>query len=718
MMTAQRKADDLLPFAGAQIPQALRASNRWSPWRATWDVKRGKYDKIPVRADHPELGLSTANPDRWFSFEAALRAHQRAQGSTAGIGYCMTKPHGIIGVDLDGALVDGVVEDWAQEIVLKLKSYTEISPSRRGLRIFVRGELLEDWTNHRIGLEVYSGLTPRFLTVTGAHLPGTPLEVVEAPAGALSWLEDTYRETNEQKIARGEMPPMPLMLHGDDLPDLEDLNLPPRAMEFLTSGEHGGDRSRTLHSTAVALFAAGCSDVEALSILHSNAFAFEVALDHRRQDPDKALDYLWIHHVCAAKGKAASKILTPDDFESWAADYQEPEENAPEKSPAEVADDFEDLGPAEDEPVTRPKLKFAPMQAAEYAALSTSIEWLVPNVLPAGGLSSIYGESGAGKSFWTLDMLVRLAGGLPWWDKTLQPRRIVYVAAEGAVGVRLRLQAIARELQIDLAPLPLYVIAAQPNILDAPDVKELVQAVRSVGGCDLLVLDTLAQVTPGANENDSQDMGKAIKHCQTLQAVLKTAVALIGHSGKDSARGQRGWSGLKGAMDAQIEVIKTATYRAASVTKLKDGQGEGVEYIFQLKNVLLDSDPIEGDTTSCVVEPVLDEAQKATYVAAMQTAKKGGRPKGSAYDGFLIRAAEQLCGQQNAPVAEQRLLDMAEALAKEAADEAGEAPPTRLAYLLKRALVKMGKSEKPDLLHDTDNDTYTLKVPPPPLEFD
>lgn len=110
------------------------------------------------------------------------------------------------------------------------------------------------------------------------------------------------------------------------------------------------------------------------------------------------------------------------------------------------------------------------------------------------------------------------------------------------------------------------------------------------------------------------------------------------------------------------------------------------------------------------------EAPVGEQAAAARS--RGGNRGGSPYDGFLFLAAEQLCGGDNQPVAEQRLLDTAEALAKEAADEAGEAPPTRLAYLLKRALVKMCRAQKPDLLHDADNDTYTLKVPPPPLEFD
>ena len=46
-------------------------------------------------------------------------------------------------------------------------STTEVSPSGSGLRILALGKFHTDWNNHDIGIEVYSGHTPRFLTITG-----------------------------------------------------------------------------------------------------------------------------------------------------------------------------------------------------------------------------------------------------------------------------------------------------------------------------------------------------------------------------------------------------------------------------------------------------------------------------------------------------------------------------------------------------------------------
>ena len=43
------------------------------------------------------------------------------------------------------------------------------------------------------------------------------------------------------------------------------------------------------------------------------------------------------------------------------------------------------------------------------------VNWLVHKVIKAGGLSCIYGMSGSGKTFLTLDMLLSVASGRNWF---------------------------------------------------------------------------------------------------------------------------------------------------------------------------------------------------------------------------------------------------------------------------------------------------------------
>ncbi|MCD8245272.1 MAG: hypothetical protein LUD38_16055, partial [Parabacteroides sp.] len=61
---------------------------------------------------------------------------------------------------------DGIITPVAQEIIGSMASYTELSPSGSGVRIFVKGLWVHPWNkNKALGLEVYK--SGRFLTVTG-----------------------------------------------------------------------------------------------------------------------------------------------------------------------------------------------------------------------------------------------------------------------------------------------------------------------------------------------------------------------------------------------------------------------------------------------------------------------------------------------------------------------------------------------------------------------
>ncbi len=702
--------------ASEKIPPLLKDQDRWAPWRGVFDAKRGKHDKIPCHPGNVQRGLSTANPHKWVSFKAAYDAHSAARGYTTGIGYVMTNPHGIVGIDLDDAVADGVVDLWAQEIVERVGGYAEFSPSGTGLRIFVLGTIEGDWTNHTVGVEVYAGYHPRFLTVTGRHLPGTPKDVVEPKPGALAWLADTYRETAQEKQAKGEVPDMPMVLAERDTPDIAELGLPPRAHDFLTSGDVGdsGDRSRVLHSTAVALFAAGLNEAEVLSVLVNNPYSFEVALDHRRQIEDKALTYLWQHHVVAAKGKAANKILSASDWEQLeAASATDDGEESPlgKDDEAETRDDLNTEDRIQPSEMPKTKTHYPIFGFHEYADRQVRLEWLVPGVLPKAEICSIFGESGAGKSFFVLSMAVALSAGVHWWGKALVKRRVVYVAAEGAVGVQLRVRAIRTQYQLEDAHVGLFVIPAQPNLLQVEDVKKLISDIKTLGQVDVVIIDTIAQVTPGANENSSEDMGRALAHCKTLHKTLSATIVLVGHSGKNPSAGQRGWSGIKGALDAQIEVTRTATYRAATIAKLKDGKGEGEKYMFKLSEIVVDFEPDSSPITSCVVEPIVTPEAKAAFEAAAAAAKRAnsGRPKAQGkWARIVMEALECLCGSTNKPAHAQRLLDKAVELATQHPETNIRDPRGSL----RKALASLCEGDANQVIEDRDHSSYTLRVPP------
>ena len=255
------------------------------------------------------------------------------------------------------------------------------------------------------------------------------------------------------------------------------------------------------------------------------------------------------------------------------------------------------------------KPRFTVTPASEFAVAQRA-GWLVKGVIPKAELVVVYGESGSGKSFLVNDIAYAVAQGTPWRGHRVNQGSVVIIAAEGANGMRGRLIAYSIKTGVDLATLPLGVIADAPNFMQVQDVKDVILSVRAFGDVSMVVVDTFAQVMAGSNENAGEDVGKALAHCRQIHKHTGATVVLIHHAGKDASKGARGWSGLRAAADAEIEVSRCDDDRVATITKMKDGQ-DGLEFGFKLHTVIIGMDEDDEGITSCVIEHVEGGARKA-----------------------------------------------------------------------------------------------------------
>lgn len=278
------------------------------------------------------------------------------------------------------------------------------------------------------------------------------------------------------------------------------------------------------------------------------------------------------------------------------------------QQPADI-DDFEPISAIEDNDplfVSNDKAgeRFKPIQWGEFAC-GKPPRWLVRHVIPQAELVVVYGESGSGKTFLVLDMVACISRGIPWRGLRVLQGPVFYICAEGIGGFRSRSVAYSRQHGIDLALQPFHVIPDAPNFLKGEDALAVAKWIAQMGGAAVIVVDTLSAVTPGANENAGEDMGNVIAHCKGLHRATGAVVVLIHHSGKDAAKGARGWSGLRAAADAEIEVVRhgddPGCGRSASITKQKDGE-DGAAFGFKLNPVLIGVDDEGEDMTSCVIE--------------------------------------------------------------------------------------------------------------------
>ena len=325
-----------------------------------------------------------------------------------------------------------------------------------------------------------------------------------------------------------------------------------------------------------------------------------------------------------ATGKYAGRGVIESKWDGFGKDRQSVVTARWLMSQANVAgpDEFADL----QKPTTTESTSRFSVQTAGEFAKGEPPQWLIKGVLPKTGLAVVYGESGSGKSFFVLDMVASMARGEPWRECRTKKSRGIYIAAEGAGGMRNRLHVYAEHARINLTDLDIGIIGDVPNLLLAKDTRDLLTAIDSFGQVGWIVVDTWAQVTPGGNENSAEDMGKALAHVRAIHQHTGALVILVHHSGKDASKGARGWSGMKAAADAELEITRHNEDRLATVTKLKDGQ-DGALFGFKLNTVTLGYDEDGDPITSCAVRTTVNtrplrgprgKLEKLTYNIALE----------------------------------------------------------------------------------------------------
>jgi putative DNA primase/helicase len=170
---------EIAPPVWDNIPSQLAERRQWLLWK--YEAKEGaaKPAKMPY---YVSGGKRTGNQggerdrERLTSLSEVRHAFERGHGKWTGIGFGFLPGDGLIGIDIDGAIDPdtGEVSPRCMEIVRSCDSFTEYSPSGKGVHIYVAGMTHINKCND-IGLEVFCGA--QFFTVTGRAWPNTRQDV-------------------------------------------------------------------------------------------------------------------------------------------------------------------------------------------------------------------------------------------------------------------------------------------------------------------------------------------------------------------------------------------------------------------------------------------------------------------------------------------------------------------------------------------------------------
>lgn len=232
---------------------------------------------------------------------------------------------------------------------------------------------------------------------------------------------------------------------------------------------------------------------------------------------------------------------------------------------------------------------------------------LVERILTRDGMSVIYGDSNSGKTFLAVHLAACVARGDRFLGKRTDPGMVLYLATEAAGSVVRRLKAFKKHHKIN--SLDVVVVKSPINFFDgADDTKKVADLVKQIEReynkkIVMVVGDTMARISAGANENSGQDMGVILKHADYIKIECQTHFLWIHHNGKNAAAGMRGWSGIRAAIDTEIEVIedKDTGVRTIEITKQRDIEGKGDRYAFRLQPIDIGISQWGVIRTSCVV---------------------------------------------------------------------------------------------------------------------
>lgn len=582
-------------------PAELRQLQAWLCWNYEHHTGETKPRKVPRYAGGGvRFGKHGSPKDRANLVTFAAARDAAARRGYDGVGFALMPEWGITALDFDNCVdADG---NLPPEIVdVAARTFSEYSPSGKGIRAFVKGNYgdRKSLGNSDWNMELFQ--TKGFVTVTGHVLPLTEMLGCE---NTIADIDDILTPLVERRFA-GRLP----AYDADDfMAGLEKpLGLTPEEIErYLDVLDADMGRDGWIRVGMACHHETG-GDIDGFQIWDAwsaggGKYPGEEALQAQWESFTRRAGPGQRQVTMASVIKMAGEAIQQPSAQELEAVVQEHKPSAPLAAVA-TPTGFDGAFPI--------------YSAADLASRPPG-EWLIKNVIPHADIGVIYGAPGSGKTFCGIDLLACIARGQPWRGQRVRKGRALIISAEGGAGMGKRLEAYCLWHNIDITSLDIGVITVPPSLMDKESVIELVKAITAAGGVSIIMVDTLAQVTPGANENAADDMGLALANARAIRNATGAFILLVAHSGKDASRGIRGWSGFTGASDVILETVRYDNgSRELRIGKMKDGDDD-LRWGFKLEIMQTGIDSDGDAITSCVAveadAPVVEDKAKKSGV--------------------------------------------------------------------------------------------------------
>jgi hypothetical protein len=347
--------------------------------------------------------------------------------------------------------------------------------------------------------------------------------------------------------------------------------------EWTAPGDHGSPKSATAHDPGCGEFDTSDGFIHVwtdnppgdLGLAGTKTFSkiqFIAWHDHGGE-MGPAMEDLDIERRVESGGTAFDESEIDELIASRALPVPDVEEDADgdeEEDEEDDAGDEEGVDPAPADPVEALLAELIPASGLDGIPPPDP---LVDGLLDRNSLARVIGKSGHGKSFFMIDIAGHVALGEDWHGHKVSQGDVVYMVAEGASGIRKRVRAWEKHHEVELGDKVKFL--PRPVQVAGKEWKTWVAAMHALQPA-LIVIDTQARVTAGANENGPEDMGVLVARLELLRKYTDACIVLVHHKGHSGDHG-RGHSSVIAAMDAEIEVTREDKAKIAILsTKQKD----------------------------------------------------------------------------------------------------------------------------------------------------
>lgn len=463
------------------IPQCLRDLPQWVCWR--YVERGGKRTKVPIDA---RTGRSASATDAatWATFEVAHEAYLRAE-HLAGVGFVFTKDDPFAGIDLDRCLDEQGEFIWGKNIVDEFSTYAEVSPSGKGVKLFLQGAKLASARCRRDGfglngdgeIEVYD--RDRFFVVTGRTLLSCPMDVARRQAEL------------DSLCARLWPQPCVSLTSSFPSPDRQAESL--RAMLAMKVSDHN-DGSHRLYSACCRAIEHNLSDAEAVTCIRA----------YERVQPFPA---------------------------SW--------------SDAEIVKRLRDAenhchrGAMPSGELAAPACKSIRQLLSDHPALRRPV---IHGLLRQGETANLIAPPKIGKSWLVTDLALAIATGRPWLDTfDTEAGNVLLVDNELHPETSAnRIPKVADARRIPLAEIAdsVFVDNLRGRLKDIHSLGPYFQQLQP-GFFKLVVLDAFYRFMPrDSDENDNAGMAQVYNLIDCYAGMLGCSFVLIHHSTKGNQSGK------------------------------------------------------------------------------------------------------------------------------------------------------------------------------------